>query len=175
MKQQQAGIIEAKAAIRRADETVIQGRSIVVFTVVTIFFLPLSFFATVFGMNARELDSGTMSMGTQFMWMFVLSSIVITLSLALAFNEQARQWVFRAFQSCFVFLIRPVVNRNKNDSSNLAAASPRAIREFMLTKQKEWEGTDGATSTGSLPLHRNEEPKRGVTARLTQMWRRESV
>ena len=39
MKQQQAGIIEAKAAIRRADETVIQGRSIVVFTVVTIFFV----------------------------------------------------------------------------------------------------------------------------------------
>jgi hypothetical protein len=39
MKQQQANIIEAKAAIRRADETVLQGRSIVVFTVVTIFFV----------------------------------------------------------------------------------------------------------------------------------------
>jgi hypothetical protein len=41
MKQQQAGIIEAKAAIRRADESVIQGRSIVVFTVVTIFFVSI--------------------------------------------------------------------------------------------------------------------------------------
>lgn len=39
MKQQQAGIIEAKAAIRRADEAVLQGRSIVVFTVFTIFFV----------------------------------------------------------------------------------------------------------------------------------------
>lgn len=39
MKQQQSGIIEAKAAIRRADESVVQGRSIVVFTVVTIFFV----------------------------------------------------------------------------------------------------------------------------------------
>jgi hypothetical protein len=39
MKQQQAGIIEAKAAIRRADESVLQGRSIVVFTVFTIFFV----------------------------------------------------------------------------------------------------------------------------------------
>jgi len=39
MKQQQSGIIEAKAAIRRADESVLQGRSIVVFTVVTIFFV----------------------------------------------------------------------------------------------------------------------------------------
>jgi hypothetical protein len=39
MKQQQANIIEAKAAIKRADETVMQGRSIVVFTVITIIFV----------------------------------------------------------------------------------------------------------------------------------------
>jgi hypothetical protein len=39
MKQQQANIIEAKAAIRRADESVLQGRSIVMFTVITIFFV----------------------------------------------------------------------------------------------------------------------------------------
>jgi len=80
------------------------------------------------------------------------------------------------FRSSFVFLARPVINRTKNDSSNLVAASPRAIREFMLTKQKEWDVTDGpATSTGSLPLHQNGAPKRALTTRLTQMWRRESV
>jgi len=39
MKQQQSGIIEAKAAIKRADEAVLQGRSIIVFTIVTIFFV----------------------------------------------------------------------------------------------------------------------------------------
>jgi len=90
MKQQQSGIIEAKAAIRRADETVVQGRSIVVFTVVTIFFvgydcphsvtakeanvtltkkLPLSFFATFFGMNAQELNEGSMRLSTQLTYM----------------------------------------------------------------------------------------------------------
>lgn len=69
MKQQQSGIIEAKAGIRRADESVLQGRSIVVFTVVTIFFLPLSFFATMFGMNARELNDGHMGIGTQLLLM----------------------------------------------------------------------------------------------------------
>lgn len=41
MKQQQSGIIEAKAAIRRADESVLQGRSIVALTVVTIFFVSI--------------------------------------------------------------------------------------------------------------------------------------
>lgn len=69
MKQQQSGIIEAKAGIRRADESVLQGRSIVVFTVVTIFFLPLSFFATMFGMNARELNDGKMTIGNQLLLM----------------------------------------------------------------------------------------------------------
>lgn len=46
LKQQQASIVQAKAALRRADESVKQGRSIMAFTVVTIFFvwrLPLTF------------------------------------------------------------------------------------------------------------------------------------
>ncbi|KAH6847764.1 hypothetical protein B0I37DRAFT_151069 [Chaetomium sp. MPI-CAGE-AT-0009] len=177
MKQQQAGIIEAKAAIRRADETVIQGRSIVVFTVVTIFFLPLSFFATVFGMNARELDSGTMSMGIQFMWMFVLSSIVTTISLGLAFSHSTRVVVFGTCRQVFGYLVRPVKG-NKLDRSNLAAASPRAIRDFMIAKQKEWdwETTNHGTgiTSGALPLHRKE--KGGTPTGLKRLFsRRESA
>ena len=39
LKQQQASIVEAKAAIRRADESVRQGRAIMAFTIVTIFFV----------------------------------------------------------------------------------------------------------------------------------------
>ncbi|KAJ4385205.1 hypothetical protein N0V93_010266 [Gnomoniopsis smithogilvyi] len=41
IKQQQAGIVEAKAAISRADEAVMQGRSIVVFTVFSVVFREL--------------------------------------------------------------------------------------------------------------------------------------
>ncbi len=36
LKQQQASIVEAKAALRRADESVKQGRAIMAFTIVTI-------------------------------------------------------------------------------------------------------------------------------------------
>ncbi|KAH8676422.1 hypothetical protein BGZ60DRAFT_258152 [Tricladium varicosporioides] len=56
LKQQQASIIEAKYALKRADESVIQGRSIMLFTIVTIVFLPLSFMSSVFGMNASDFD-----------------------------------------------------------------------------------------------------------------------
>ncbi|KAK4141908.1 uncharacterized protein C8A04DRAFT_30460 [Dichotomopilus funicola] len=178
MKQQQAGIIEAKAAIRRADESVIQGRSIVVFTVVTIFFLPLSFFATIFGMNSRELDSGTMSMGRQLMLMFVLSSVVVTISLGLAFSSSTRAMVFGSLRSALRFVARPVKGK-PGVSSELAAASPRAIRDFMIAKQKEWEGSSeyvngDSIASGALPLHRGTEVRGGLKRGITRLWRRET-
>jgi hypothetical protein len=39
LKQQQASIVEAQAALERADESVRQGRAIMAFTMVTIFFV----------------------------------------------------------------------------------------------------------------------------------------
>ncbi|KAH8761304.1 hypothetical protein BGZ57DRAFT_829634, partial [Hyaloscypha finlandica] len=73
LKQQQASTIEAKLALKRADESLIQGRSIMLFTIVTIIFLPLLFMtsvlamhasvfamhASVFAMNASEFETPT--------------------------------------------------------------------------------------------------------------------
>ncbi|KAI1178441.1 hypothetical protein F4777DRAFT_96443 [Nemania sp. FL0916] len=73
LKQQQASIVEAKAALRRADESVKQGRAIMAFTLVTIFFLPLGFIATFFGMNNREInDADWMSLDEQIRYMFII-------------------------------------------------------------------------------------------------------
>ncbi|KAK3376413.1 hypothetical protein B0T24DRAFT_618627 [Lasiosphaeria ovina] len=166
MKQQQSGIIEAKAAIRRADESVVQGRSIVVFTVVTIFFLPLSFFATLFGMNATEFNDGYISLKLQLIYMFVLSSVVIGFSLSLAFSTWARTIMIGAFRFSFAYLTHLLQLRggqggnNKNHnrhrtSQQLSGASAQALREFMISKQREWESRAAATSSGAaLPLHR---------------------
>jgi hypothetical protein len=76
LKQQQASIIEATAALDRAEESVQQGRTIMVFTVITIIFLPLSFMSSVFGMNAQELSGsagGVMSLKAQFRLMCMSS------------------------------------------------------------------------------------------------------
>ncbi|PQE10394.1 ankyrin repeat protein [Rutstroemia sp. NJR-2017a WRK4] len=73
LKQQQASIIEAVAALDRAEESVKQGRTIMVFTVITIIFLPLSFMSSLFGMNAQELSGssgGIMKLRAQFRLMF---------------------------------------------------------------------------------------------------------
>jgi len=43
LKQQQAGVIEAREAVRQATETLKQGKSIMLFTVVTIVFVSHQF------------------------------------------------------------------------------------------------------------------------------------
>ncbi|KAL8396769.1 hypothetical protein RB594_003739 [Gaeumannomyces avenae] len=98
LKQQQASIVEAKAALESASETVKQGRSIMAFTIVTIFFLPLGFFAGFFGMN-NQLSTGNewMTLGEQIKYMFALSAAVITISVLIAFNS-----FFRTLLSCVV-------------------------------------------------------------------------
>ncbi|RYP20955.1 hypothetical protein DL765_002492 [Monosporascus sp. GIB2] len=87
LKQQQASIVEAKAALQRADESVKQGRAIMAFTIVTIFFLPLGFFAAFFGMNNAEINGATwMSLNEQIKYMFGLSAVVIAIAISIAFS-----------------------------------------------------------------------------------------
>jgi Mg2+ and Co2+ transporter CorA len=72
LKQQQASLVEADASLKLSYQSIAQGRSIMLFTVVTIIFLPLSFMSSVFGMNASELsgsDGGKMSLRHQFSFM----------------------------------------------------------------------------------------------------------
>ncbi|KAG9240812.1 hypothetical protein BJ878DRAFT_524053 [Calycina marina] len=92
LKQQQAGVVEAREAVKQGEESLKQGRSIMLFTVVTIIFLPLSFFASIFGMNAVELtgEDGNLHIKDIFIYMIPLSFGVITLSLFLAFSKMTR-------------------------------------------------------------------------------------
>ena len=54
MKQKQANIVEAHLAREQTEVAADQSRSVMIFTIFTIIFLPLSFFASVFGMNISE-------------------------------------------------------------------------------------------------------------------------
>ncbi|KAJ4865084.1 corA-like mg2+ transporter protein domain-containing protein [Trichoderma breve] len=87
LKQQEASIVEARIALERADESVQQGRAIMAFTIITIFFLPLGFFTGFFGMNNRNSTGDEwMSMREQIMYMFVISAAVISVVLIVAFR-----------------------------------------------------------------------------------------
>lgn len=82
-KQQQASVVQAWESVRQAEESVSQGRAVMMFTIVTIVFvcfplphanrmvfantllpqLPLSFISSIFGMNNKEFtDEGPMTL-----------------------------------------------------------------------------------------------------------------
>ena len=107
MKQKQANIVEAHLAREQNEVAAEQSRSVMIFTVFTIIFLPLSFFASVFGINSREW-SGTPNnyptLRNIFTIMVVISLAVIMFALLVAFNKFAR----RRTQQVYVKIALPV-------------------------------------------------------------------
>ncbi|KAK8122833.1 hypothetical protein PG984_011503 [Apiospora sp. TS-2023a] len=77
LKGQQASLIQAWRSTSQSEESVSQGRVILVFTLVTIVFLPLSFMSSVFGMNNAEFGSGTWEVRTQVVYMVAVAVSVI--------------------------------------------------------------------------------------------------
>ncbi|KAJ0351576.1 hypothetical protein KNSL1_003207 [Colletotrichum chrysophilum] len=98
LKQQQASILQAWQSVKQADETVRQGRSIMIFTIVTIIFLPLSFMSSVFGMNNSTIGSDKMTFGDQANFMFPISAAVISVSIIFAFWTFPRTVFWSAYK-----------------------------------------------------------------------------
>uniref|UniRef100_A0ABR1SRN4 Ankyrin repeat protein n=1 Tax=Apiospora rasikravindrae TaxID=990691 RepID=A0ABR1SRN4_9PEZI len=101
LKQQQASVVQAWQATQQTEETVAQGRSIMMFTVVTIVFAPLSFMTSVFGMNAFEFSpsQNTMKILDQLRYILPVSAATILAVLFLAFSPYVRAivkaWYYR--------------------------------------------------------------------------------
>ena len=93
MKQKQANIVEAHLSREQADNSQEQARSILIFTIFTIIFLPLSFFASVFGINAREWSDQPTNptLHTIFTYMGSISVAVIAFALFVGFNKFTRR------------------------------------------------------------------------------------
>ncbi|KAK4237256.1 hypothetical protein C8A03DRAFT_34787 [Achaetomium macrosporum] len=95
LKQQQASVLQTFESVRQAEETIRQGRAIVVFTIITIIFMPLSFVSSLFGMNNVEFGSQTtLTLHDQFRLMFPISLSVILVSFALAFSPLLRAVIY---------------------------------------------------------------------------------
>ncbi|EON66482.1 hypothetical protein W97_05580 [Coniosporium apollinis CBS 100218] len=99
LKQKQANVSEARSARKFAEETEKQGQSILLFTVVTIFFLPMSTLASIFGLNAKQLNKGEMSLGIVFAYIFPISLLVFAASLYLGFKHRMLQTFSRPPQA----------------------------------------------------------------------------
>ncbi|MCJ1313734.1 hypothetical protein MMC25_007414 [Agyrium rufum] len=100
MKQRQANIVEAHLTREQTEQAQEQNRSVLVFTVFTIIFLPLSFFASVFGINAREwsgVDTNP-SLHHILIFMCAISLGFIVIALLVAFNRLSRKVMLRIWK-----------------------------------------------------------------------------
>ncbi|KAK3320394.1 hypothetical protein B0T19DRAFT_386982 [Cercophora scortea] len=90
LKQQQASFVQAWESVKQAGESVRQGQAVMMFTVVTIIFLPLSFMSSIFGMNNIDFGSGSWTLNNQFKLMFPISVGIIVVSVVIAFSKYLR-------------------------------------------------------------------------------------
>ncbi|KAI0862133.1 hypothetical protein F4860DRAFT_473604 [Xylaria cubensis] len=102
MKQQQASVVQAWQAVKQSDETIKQGRSIMIFTLATIVFLPLSFLTSVFGMNNYEFGNNNWRLGEQLLYIFLISAGVVFISLLFAFSAWIRAWIWSHYSRVLI-------------------------------------------------------------------------
>ncbi|KAG8163101.1 hypothetical protein KVR01_007579 [Diaporthe batatas] len=144
LKQQQAGVVQAWQSVEYSNEAMRQGRSILVFTIVTIVFLPLSFMSSVFGMNAIELGGGdnVMHLRDQFTYIFSISVGVIVLTLLFSISTSFRTFLWCIFkQSYTTVLVWTGVYRNIYLKMNLTTDDmyENAVKKTENLKAKEKE------------------------------------
>jgi len=143
LKQKQASVIEARSARKDAQassdqaaastslayEAVKQGWSIMLFTIVTIIFLPLSFFTSLFGMNAKELISGNFSLAFYSEIMYPVSFVIICISLGLAFNTNFRYFVLLMFRKVLQYTLLTKLSRKRFGLSGVAGSITESIEK----------------------------------------------
>ncbi|KAM7198459.1 hypothetical protein V8F33_004965 [Rhypophila sp. PSN 637] len=96
LKQKFSNILEARwsrtmaeEASRQAEETARQGTTLMVFTSVTIVFLPVSFMAAFFALDVAQFprnESDQLDLGTVSQYIFLISAVVVAPLLFIAFN-----------------------------------------------------------------------------------------
>ncbi|EKJ72997.1 hypothetical protein FPSE_06785 [Fusarium pseudograminearum CS3096] len=89
LKQKQSNVMDARYARVQAEQSVKQGKTIMVFTIVTIVFLPLSFMAAFFAIDIHQFkraSDGKLSIGYVSEIMFPVSAFIIAFLIYIAFE-----------------------------------------------------------------------------------------
>ncbi|KAK0613539.1 hypothetical protein B0T14DRAFT_499008 [Immersiella caudata] len=107
LKQQQASVVQAWESVNQAEEAVRQGRAIMMFTIITIIFLPLSFMSSIFGMNNIDLEGpgNTWTLRGQLEIMFPIAIGITVASLFFAFFAYLRAFIWSGYTYLITLLV----------------------------------------------------------------------
>ncbi|CZT01292.1 uncharacterized protein RCO7_01996 [Rhynchosporium graminicola] len=109
LKQKQANVSEARSQRQQAQETARQGQTLMLFTVITVFFLPLSFLTTFFQLDIADYvrnGQGQLSLAYVSEITFPITALVVTVSLFLAFRINPAKIAKKALTSTWHILIK---------------------------------------------------------------------
>ncbi|KAI3325669.1 hypothetical protein HD806DRAFT_453892 [Xylariaceae sp. AK1471] len=142
MKQQQASVVQAWQAVKQSNETIKQGRSIMVFTLATIVFLPLSFLTSVFGMNNREFGDNNWKLKDQFLYIFLISAGVVFISLLFAYSAWVRACVWSlCTRISTVFLVKTGIYelnlKHRKYSDDIFHETSKKLDKLKMEKKKQ--------------------------------------
>ncbi|KAL2800208.1 hypothetical protein BJX66DRAFT_291497 [Aspergillus keveii] len=129
LKQKQANVDESRLARWEAEVTQSQSRAVMVFTIFTVIFLPLSFFTSLFGINAREWsgEPTNLTLNTMLTIAGPTSVAVIVSALLIAFSERLRDMLLKLqkilWGLCKDMIFAPVAVHLRHHSSKGKSAS----------------------------------------------------
>ena len=106
---------DARIAQALNMKTANQSRAILIFTIFTVIFLPLSFLASIFGINAREWSGVESNLGLRdiFTYIVVISFAVVAIALLTAFNNHTRWYFLKVWRMATIPFLWPFVVRAK--------------------------------------------------------------
>ncbi|KAG9252182.1 uncharacterized protein F5Z01DRAFT_682702 [Emericellopsis atlantica] len=116
MVQRQAQVDEVRLSRLHADLASAQSRSVMIFTVFTVIFLPLTFFTGLFGMNTREWEAETPTLGFIGYVSLPASFVLVLVSFMTAFSTHTRKvvqairsWVYHWLRAAHDHTLGPAV------------------------------------------------------------------
>ncbi|ATY60758.1 ankyrin repeat [Cordyceps militaris] len=162
MVQRQAQVDEVRLSRLHADVAGAQNRSVMIFTIFTVIFLPLTFFTGLFGMNTREWGGGdNLSLATIGAIALPASVVLIVASLVAAWSTTARRLadgvlraVRRLQEYAYVLLWEPC-RRALHELAGRASAWA-AAGSSSSDGAGEGDAAGGGSAAGAAPALRQE-------------------
>jgi CorA-like Mg2+ transporter protein len=91
--------------IPQAQDSARYGRIILLLTIVTIIFLPMSFLATWFGMNIKDPVANSLNLHQIAAIIFPISIVIVLSALVFAFSERLRSFVVEGMENVLDFVL----------------------------------------------------------------------
>ena len=135
LKQKQSSLSETRSSRYQAEDSARHGRIMLLFTVVTIIFLPMSFMASWFGMNPEVGALGNLKLSSIAAIIFPISLVIAAIALGFAFSERLRDFA--------AYVLEPVAL-----SMGIMGNDDGSRRRSRHRRQRQGDGREGDMEMG---------------------------